>query len=361
MLMCYIWVVCRYEREVNRAQRSVLKKIAEGDEPVSGMLCLLVVDVRSGPGRQWELLLSDGWYSLWTRIDQPLADLVSRGKIKIGQKIQACNLSLSQSEPVAILDADSQGLRLRLSYNSTRPCRWHERLGRTKALLFTRPLSAVSIAGGPIPCIEVIISNMYPEYFVVSSEESRREEKSEKDFYDYYQKLSPEAASLLSVSKTLKLLVQDQMDADKRYILRLSNVSDDFAKSFSFGTKLRVFNCKPCKAFQANRMELYVPQALRQCQVLGAMDGFKFTAPCFDKNVPAKEPYYDVCLKIVRLVEHESYMWGMTCDGTIMSMDIGVLGPSIVTLCPKEVAMLLFAASHFLEPRVYTKSGVSAS
>ena len=113
--LCY-----RYEREINSCQRPVLKKIAERDVSSNGSFIFYVADIGK-PSMQseeyslqksptslniklakedtrFEILLSDGWYSIWTKVDHEIGNLLSSGQIFIGQKIQVFNPQVRYAE-----------------------------------------------------------------------------------------------------------------------------------------------------------------------------------------------------------------------------------------------------------------------
>jgi len=167
----------RYEREINRAHRSVLKKICEGDDTPAGLFVFFIKEIN-----QFELLLSDGWYSLWTLIDMPLKKLVEKGKLFVGQKIQVTNLGLIKSDPCPILEAEQLGFKLRIVYNSTRMCRWHVKLGRQSSKTFIRPFNTAVPDGGLVPCLDMVVLKRYPDVVTVSFEDGRSSEKSKREW-----------------------------------------------------------------------------------------------------------------------------------------------------------------------------------
>ncbi|PWN26897.1 nucleic acid-binding protein, partial [Jaminaea rosea] len=81
----------RYEREVNLAQRSVLKRVHEHDSSSALPMVLLVMAIRSPQegeaSRGPTLDLTDGWYRIIAQLDEPLSRAVGRGKIRAGQKL----------------------------------------------------------------------------------------------------------------------------------------------------------------------------------------------------------------------------------------------------------------------------------
>ena len=93
--------VDRYEREINLAQRSSIKRIQEQDSSAAIPLVLCVSDIRwAEPPEAREmnpdeepllviagLELTDGWYRIRANIDMTLRSAVERGRIVVGCKL----------------------------------------------------------------------------------------------------------------------------------------------------------------------------------------------------------------------------------------------------------------------------------
>lgn len=91
----------RYEREVNNAQRSCIKRIQEQDSPSTLPMILTVSQVRwedptysenLKPGEEalWVIVgleLTDGWYRIRANIDATLKSAIERGKLSVGTKL----------------------------------------------------------------------------------------------------------------------------------------------------------------------------------------------------------------------------------------------------------------------------------
>lgn len=76
----------RYEREIDRAERSAIRKICETDDIPAKRMILFVAEI-TGDRFNRELELSDGWYSLMSTLDHQMVQFVNDGKIKIGTKL----------------------------------------------------------------------------------------------------------------------------------------------------------------------------------------------------------------------------------------------------------------------------------
>ena len=103
-----VWhqLLYRYEREINRAERSAIKRVQEQDSPSQSPMVLLVSHISwiepTPPSNLTEeelqnfdkspialdFELTDGWYRISAKIDPVLAYAAKRGKIAVGTKIQ---------------------------------------------------------------------------------------------------------------------------------------------------------------------------------------------------------------------------------------------------------------------------------
>lgn len=86
-----------YEREINRAQRSAVKRIQEQDSPPSLPMILCVSAIINSPAdpasdgenatERQALELTDGWYTIRANVDAPLSRALKSGKLRVGCKI----------------------------------------------------------------------------------------------------------------------------------------------------------------------------------------------------------------------------------------------------------------------------------
>jgi breast cancer 2 susceptibility protein len=89
--------ITRYERELNRGVRPPLRLIANQDSPASSPMVLCVSKVTWIEGGVAddgtilppfpELEVTDGWYRLRAKVDEPLARAIRRKVIRVGRKI----------------------------------------------------------------------------------------------------------------------------------------------------------------------------------------------------------------------------------------------------------------------------------
>lgn len=179
-------ILYRYEREINMAQRSAIKRIQEHDSPCGLPMVLCVFDVRrsrqtcddEGEGRDKNysasrvsryghvLELTDGWYRILAHIDGPLTRAVRKGRIRRGVKIalQGARLESYGAGPSDVLSAFDKSV-LTLTGNSTSLASWDARLGFHRESMVAT-LRSLTADGGAIPCMDIIITRLFPVAYV---------------------------------------------------------------------------------------------------------------------------------------------------------------------------------------------------
>ena len=119
----------RYEREVNRSQRSFIKQLLEHDESSTRhvVLCIsslnpppLISSPSSSSSSSPCIELTDGWYRVKAALDPTLQIHLESGKLFVGQKLRVFGATLiGSTEPSPPLDAYPSAA-LQLSINGTR-------------------------------------------------------------------------------------------------------------------------------------------------------------------------------------------------------------------------------------------------
>lgn len=172
----------KYEREVNRAQRSHLKRVLEKDENpgapaifvVSAIRSMTTATVQGAAPTMSEIEVTDGWYGVRARLDAKLTQHVREGRLRVGSKLFAAGSDLrGVTNPVSPLSEDAESAYLCLHANGTRPAPWDATLGRTTYNL-SIPMRSVVPDGGVIPRMIFRIRHVYP----MMHQERRDEEKS---------------------------------------------------------------------------------------------------------------------------------------------------------------------------------------
>ncbi len=213
----------RYDREIDRAERSALHKICENDDVPSRRMVLCVSQIyeeklMGAPSSTSEgvtakgstdmetgnetvvqsettkelksdaternppcIELTDGWYSLPCALDPPLKQMVRRGKITVGTKLLTYGAELvGQSNPAHPLEM-SPGCYLKISANSTRRARWFAKLGyQPMPRSFPVPLLSVFPDGGLVGCTDVVITRVYPMAYLEKREGKKSVLRSER-------------------------------------------------------------------------------------------------------------------------------------------------------------------------------------
>ncbi|MEJ1281842.1 breast cancer 2 early onset [Cricetulus griseus] len=192
----------RYDVEIDNSSRSALKKILERDDTAAKTLVLCVSDVMSlsttgsetsggktsgaDPKSIDTIELTDGWYAVKAQLDPPLVALVKSRRLTVGQKIITQGAELVGSpDACAPLEAPDS-LRLKISANSTRPARWHSKLGFFHdPRPFPLPLSSLFGDGGSVGCVDIIVQRVYPLQWVEKTASGlyifRNEREEEKE------------------------------------------------------------------------------------------------------------------------------------------------------------------------------------
>lgn len=89
----------RYDHEIDRSQRSAIRKIVEQDDAASKPLVLFVSRIKNITPLEYSMELCDGWYGIGTgALDPVLANAVRNGKIRVGTKLLIQDAELIGSE-----------------------------------------------------------------------------------------------------------------------------------------------------------------------------------------------------------------------------------------------------------------------
>ena len=187
-------LVHRWDREYCQGERSCLKKIYEADASSKRFMVLLVAQVHIPPpsptgdndlaaaSQQPGLELTDGWYSVGTKLDAELCRLVRAGRVKAGDKICIQNahwrssgggssISYSGMNPLesacnSIDPKDKPQPSLELSANSCRPATWDARLGFQSLRSFPVPLASLSQNGGAVGHVRLVLARVFPVQYM---------------------------------------------------------------------------------------------------------------------------------------------------------------------------------------------------
>ncbi|MED6197131.1 hypothetical protein PIB30_053852 [Stylosanthes scabra] len=169
----------RYEREVNHAHRSTIKKILEGDALPSSLMILCISNIHSDhfpesgncvekqtgdPSSEVvKVELTDGWYSMSAVLDVPLSRQLAAGRLFVGQKLRIWGARICGWDgPASPLEVSSSAVSLLLNINGTCRVHWAERLGFCKAAGPPLAFRCIKSNGGQIPQTLAGITRIYP-------------------------------------------------------------------------------------------------------------------------------------------------------------------------------------------------------
>lgn len=178
----------RYQMEYLEGKRSIVKLIAEKDESPSLNMILVVYDIIYD--EPLTLVLTDGWYFIRAKVDEPLSWLVMQKKIQVGLKlcIYGAQLESSSYEGISVLESFDK-ISLKIFANSTKPAGKFAKLGLCKQFCFAVSLNQVFPDGGIIPCLDVVVQRKYSLSYmksgisITSNEYHRFCEKIQQSFY----------------------------------------------------------------------------------------------------------------------------------------------------------------------------------
>ncbi|XP_070605976.1 breast cancer type 2 susceptibility protein isoform X2 [Erythrolamprus reginae] len=170
----------RYDIEVDKSQRSAIKRITERDDVAGKTIILCISKIISfsttlphtadskstTEDNKKEVAIvevTDGWYGIRAVLDPPLQSLLSRRKLTVGQKIVVHGAELVGSQDASTPLEAPECLMLKITANSTRRARWYAKLGYYRdPRPFSLPLSSLFSDGGTVGCIDVIVKRIYP-------------------------------------------------------------------------------------------------------------------------------------------------------------------------------------------------------
>lgn len=180
---------------MNLAQRSAIKRIQEHDSSPSQsmVLCVMAIPTALEEDETPFVELTDGWYRIRATIDKALHRAVQRGRVKVGSKLAISGARVSQSQARFAAHADLSQLNgssepaevlqaldlsaLCLEGNAVKLARWDARLGFAPRP-FVATLRSLTPDGGLVPCMDIVLTRVYPLAFVDERERGGGEDMS---------------------------------------------------------------------------------------------------------------------------------------------------------------------------------------
>lgn len=116
----------RYDVEVDKSQRSALRRITEKDDSPGKTLVLCVCDVETPKTSSGQterpvpnVWLTDGWYAIRAQLDAPLTALVQRGRLRVGFKLVTHGAELVGSQDACHPLEAPESLMLKVSQQTS--------------------------------------------------------------------------------------------------------------------------------------------------------------------------------------------------------------------------------------------------
>ncbi|XP_073439287.1 breast cancer type 2 susceptibility protein isoform X2 [Dendrobates tinctorius] len=161
----------RYDIEIDKCQRSAVRKIMERDDSPAKTLVLCISKIlilescKTSDVRLTSAIIevTDGWYGIKAILDPALTSLLRNSRMFIGQKIIVQGAELVGSDNACSPLEAPESLMLKIAGNSTRPARWHAKLGYYRdPRPFCLCLSSLLTEGGVVGCVDVLLQRIYP-------------------------------------------------------------------------------------------------------------------------------------------------------------------------------------------------------
>ncbi|XP_011171336.2 breast cancer type 2 susceptibility protein homolog isoform X1 [Solenopsis invicta] len=196
----------RYDREIDRSQRPVIRRILEKDDVASKRMILCVssivennnVNMEREIGKsprigvpKWKIELTDGWYNVNACIDIGMVRNISISKVKEGTKLMMSGAELLNCDQGFYPLEAPADVCLKLHTNSTRRARWDAKLGYAPC---SGPipirLRNVCPSGGLIGKMTTVVARVYPMLYhekTASGDSIVRNAKSEEKAQSKYE------------------------------------------------------------------------------------------------------------------------------------------------------------------------------
>ncbi|XP_033221986.1 breast cancer type 2 susceptibility protein homolog isoform X2 [Belonocnema kinseyi] len=170
----------RYDREIDRSQRSAIRKILEKDDVPSKRMVLCIATIEESTDNEknesdprillrtprWKVEVTDGWYSLPASFDAVMVKKIIDGKVQEGTKIVTYGAELLNCDRGCFPLEKSADVCLKIHTNSTRRARWDAKLGyQRQSGPIPTSLKNIDPNGGLIGKVTVVVSRIYPTLF----------------------------------------------------------------------------------------------------------------------------------------------------------------------------------------------------
>ncbi|TRY66003.1 hypothetical protein DNTS_003782, partial [Danionella cerebrum] len=304
----------RYDVEVDRSQRSALRRIMERDDTPAKTLVLCICGVvkmcqhveatEKDANIEMEssvIWLTDGWYSIKGLLDPPLSNLLKNATLRIGDKIVTSGAELVGSqEACAPLEAP-ESLMLKISTNSTRRARWDTKLGYYRD---SRPiklqLSSLCSSGGLVGCVHITVLRCYPTQWMEKMPNGIyvfRNQRAE-DREDEKHSMSKRRSTDLLISKIQPQIEKEMEDKKKRKgrrrkysrleIEALQDGEELYAameKDHTIETQLNKIQMEAVSTYKCCLEERRQAELQEQCVRFGNLQNPDYSSPCEEVDI----------------------------------------------------------------------------
>ncbi|XP_078258485.1 breast cancer type 2 susceptibility protein [Rhinoraja longicauda] len=263
----------RYDVEIDQSRRSALKRIMERDDIAAKTLVLCISKIISLGSRSIQnkesssdafkepktpiekgdmktksdmsfgvIEVTDGWYGIKALLDSPLTALLRKRRLVVGQKIIVHGAELVGSQdPCSPLEAP-ESLMMKISANSTRPARWHTKLGyHCDPRPFPLPLSSLFGEGGMVGCVDIIVVRTYPIQWMEKSASGmyvfRNERAEEREAHTHYENQQRKLEKVYDKIEA-ELLAQRRVDKKEKREHKMQRLSEQQIMMLQDGREL---------------------------------------------------------------------------------------------------------------------------
>ncbi|XP_063987228.1 uncharacterized protein LOC135167696 [Diachasmimorpha longicaudata] len=239
----------RYDREIDRTERSIIRKMLEKDEVASHRMILCVSRIKRTTINNETTIsmeLTDGWYSVIAALDTPMINNILDGKINEGTKLMIYGAQLiNNEEGCHPLEAPSN-LRLKIHTNSTRRAKWFTKLGLQK---YSGPMELslryIHPNGGLIGKVSAVVSRVYPIIYKETTSDgqvifrnAKSEERAQMSFINNH-----ESGSITSLCRDVKSCLKIRIaDGCVHGIVTIWQNAEESSEMFKEGNSISIIH-----------------------------------------------------------------------------------------------------------------------
>ncbi|CDW88389.1 breast cancer type 2 susceptibility protein [Stylonychia lemnae] len=298
----------QYHHEFTQGKRTFFQRIVQKDEGCHQHFVGVVASLQKSKDNPIEIYFSDGAYLLKSILkpygdfnygDDRIINLIEKGKIFVGQKLNMMNQALirdnNQHKPSSFisqtkhyfLSLQSKHL-LQLNFNGIWRAKAFDKLGQQKPKIMIKNLNSIVSNSGPIPMLDCVVVRKYPLYFTEFQQnengQSQRlirnklsvevlQQKQIDNYNEAVRKLydsrkakdGPLDQSVLdqvrrkhisTFKMMFKIKISDTFSPNNQAIISFFEANEDMYQYISPGDRLRLSNVSPSFQQQENIISL---------------------------------------------------------------------------------------------------------